>query len=290
MSLSIIIPVCQDGDGLKVTVNTLLVNNPEMVDFEVILCIDGGCEVDVESAQDLISCYSSEKITYQCVMPNKGSYNARNVGAENATGDVFAFLDADVYVQKGWYEALQKEIQKYDYIAGSVEIPWAWAEDAFEQYESITGFPVEKYLREIRFGPTANMVVKRAVFKDVGGFDSRLRSGGDVVFGKQVFNKGYSQFFAPDMKVLHKPRNKKEVKKKIDRVTKGGADRQKYHPELFKKKYEIHSVSFVKSLLRIMLFPLRYETRRSGKLSWIDFVITESTVAYYLFLSRVRYL
>jgi len=290
MFLSIIIPVYQDAGGLKSTITTLLDNNSEISDFEIIICIDGGGEADINMSLEIIQLYPKQQITYHCIKINKGSYNARNIGAKDAIGNVFAFLDAGVYVQKGWYVALKKYIEVYDYIAGSVEIPWEWARDIFEKYESITAFPVKEYLSIEHFGPTANMIVRQDVFINVGGFDNRLLSGGDVEFGKKVSKSKYTQYFSSEILVLHAPRNKVEIMNKIDRVTKGLADLRKFHPNVFKKKNENNFVVLIKTLIKIFFFPSKFKSKQSNKLSWVDFVITESTVAYYRFISQTKYL
>lgn len=287
MSVSIIIPVYNDAKGLESTITTLFKNNPEPTGFDVIVIIDGGLEQDINKIEELIKLHPNHKITYHCIKPNKGSYNARNIGAKNSTANILAFLDAGVYVQKGWYTALQEHIQKNDYIAGSIEIPWNWADDLFEKYESITSFPVREYLSKKHFGPTANMVVKRSVFIKVGGFDNRLFSGGDLDFGIKVFSMKYTQFFAENMRVLHEPRNRLQLKEKINRVTKGHSDLQKLYPGRFQKKNPF--ISFLKSMIKIFFFPSKFKTKRSEKFSWPDFIIVESCIAYYQLISRVKY-
>jgi len=289
MNLSIIIPVYNDFMGLKSTVTTLLNNNPELKDFEIIICIDGGHNLDINMATELIQLYPKVKISYICIKPNKGSYNARNIGSEKATGNVFSFLDAGVYVQKGWYSALKTHIQNYDYIAGAIEIPWEWANTLFEKYESITGFPVQEYLSNSHFGPTANVSVRKSAFKKVDGFDGRLQSGGDCHFGKKIHNNELAQFFAQDMLVLHAPRNRTELIKKIDRVNKGLATLQKLHPEFHQIAKQSHLRFLIDNMRNILFSPSKFKAKRSNKLSSMEFLIAQSTVTFQHFLGRRKH-
>jgi len=289
MKLSIIIPVYNDAEGLSSTINTLLENNQELEDFEIIICIDGGLYTDVNMAIDLIKLHSTINISYICITPNKGSYNARNIGVEKAVGNVFSFLDAGVYVQKGWYTALQSYIQQYDYIAGAVEIPWDWANTLFEKYDSITSFPVKEYLSSGHFGPTANVSVKKDTFLSVGGFDSRLQSGGDCHFGKKVFNNKFSQGFCQEMLVFHKPRNRNQIIIKINRVNEGLSELQRLYPEFSIIPNERHYKRFIENMIKIVFSPSKFNAYRSNKLSRFDFLITQSTVTFYHFIARIKY-
>ena len=284
MFLSIIIPVYKDSKGIKTTIKTLVENNPTMIDFEIIVCVDGGLKEDVVMAQKMIAYYSSNNITYCCIIPNQGSYNARNIGAQNAKGEVLAFLDAGVYVQKGWYATLQKYIQKYEYIAGSVKIPLEWAHTLFEKYDSITGFPVQEYVDKFHFGPTANIVVKKSVFENVHGFDSRLRSSGDLEFGDKVFSKKYTQVFTKEMEVLHEPRSKKEIKKKMDRIIQGHIDLHKYYPDRFGQNTQNKFMVLVKNVIKTFIYPSRFKTKKSKQFSWMEFIYVENVIGYYKFI------
>jgi len=285
--LSIIIPVYKDSEGLKETVVSLLGNNKELSDFEIIISIDGGDKGDIDTAIKLINDHPNENITWHSNLLNKGSYYARNIGAKHAVGEVLAFLDAGVYVQCGWYVSLKKGIQCVDYIGGPVRVPEKWAKDIFELYESITAFPVKEYMEHNHFAPTANMVVRKEMFKQVGGFDGRLFSGGDGLFGTNVFEKGGRQLFVENLVVLHAPRNKDALRSKISRVTKGYTDLYKLYPENFNKVRSF--IPFIKSVFNVFLRPSTFKSYRSQKFSYGSFVKVELFIAYCHFVSRLKY-
>lgn len=284
MFLSIVIPVYKDAEGIKNTIKTLLDNNQEMTGFEIIVCIDGGLKEDVAAIEEMIEYYPGKDIRYNCIVPNQGSYNARNIGAKNAKGDVLSFLDAGVFVQKEWYAVLEKYILQYDYIVGSVTIPLEWAHDLFERYESVTAFPVEEYINNFHFGPTANMIVKKSVFENVKGFDGRLRSSGDLEFGDKVYRNNYTQVFSKEMEVLHSPRNRKEIRTKMARINQGHIDLHMYYPDRFGQSTGNPLRVFIKNIIKTFLYPSKFKTKQSEKFSWLEFIYIENVIGYYRFI------
>lgn len=85
------------------------------------------------------------------------------------------------------------------------------------------------------FGVTANIFVKRKVFEEIGGFDQRLKSGGDIEFGDRVYrSKKFRQIYKKDVLVIHPPRGYKNLIKKIKRVTQGNIKLNQLYPIRFK--------------------------------------------------------
>src|SRR5688572_18028130 len=98
--ITVIIPVRADAEGLKITLNSLFRTAPEDQAFDIIVANDG--------ADPLISaiCAKSELVKEIKLTPNRGPGGARNEAIKQATAEIIAFLDADVEVQQGWWEAL----------------------------------------------------------------------------------------------------------------------------------------------------------------------------------------
>ena len=79
-------------------------------------------------------------------------------------------------------------------------------------------FRQRRYVEE-GFGATANLFVERRVFHDVGGFDERLRSGGDYEFGQRCSLAGIPIRYADDVVVSHAARSTlRELLSKSERV------------------------------------------------------------------------
>jgi glycosyltransferase AglI len=272
--LTIIIPVYKDSKGLNDTISTLIVNNPDLEDYEIIICNDGAGQEEIKIFEKLNRKYNTLKIIN--ILPNGGSYNARSEGVKESNGDILAFLDAGVFLEKGWYNEMVSNIEEYDYLAGNVEVPIKWAKNSSEIYNSQKSFPVNKYIENHHFGVTANLVIKKNVIESVGLFDKRLRSGGDMEFGRRVYDAGYKQVFLKNMKVLHEPRNLEEMKRKTLRVQQGVYDLIKYYPESYTHlKYRFSYYIILKSIIRIIFFPWRDPVYRKKLLSYFDYIAIE---------------
>lgn len=83
----------------------------------------------------------------------------------------------------------------------------------------------QDYVEKHHYGATANLFTFRRLFEEVGLFNSRLKSGGDVNWGKRAFAGGYSIVYADDLRVLHPARNSvAQLAKKAIRTTGGTFD------------------------------------------------------------------
>ena len=272
--ISIIIPVYNDPKGLRNTISTLIENNKALKNFEILVCNDGAGNNEITEINKLSQIYNFIKIIN--IVPNQGSYNARNEGIKIAIGDIIAFLDAGVFVQAGWYEEVVKNIENFDYLAGNVTVPLKWAQSSDEIYNAIVSFPVKHYLEQLHFGVTANLVVKKSVINEIGYFDGRLRSGGDMDFGTRVYEGGFKQIYLHNLKVFHQPRNLEETKKKSKRVIKGIIDLIQFYPKKYSNlKSRLSIFVIFKSIISKLFFPWRNKVYKSGLVSYIDFARIE---------------
>ncbi len=218
INASILIPVYDDAAGLKTTLQSLVdAGIQKCNDTEIIVCNDGGGEAisSVARSYGVIE-FKLEK--------NQGSYTARNKGVENAKGDILVFLDADQRVEEGWLEEGIKMLEHSDYAGGRVIVETGSDPSVWEMFDAINSFPVKYYLDKNHFAPTANLFVRRNVFDRVGTFNERLQSGGDMEFGRRVFDAGLKQTYAPKAITFHPARNRTQQAIKIKRVAEGHAD------------------------------------------------------------------
>ena len=276
--ISIIIPVLNDPKGLRDTISTLIENNKAIKNFEILVCNDGSGSKESKEINRLIKKYNYIKIIN--IVPNQGSYNARNEGIKVAKGNIIAFLDSGVFVQKGWYEEVNKNIENYDYLAGNVKVPLKWAKTPGEIYDAITAFPVKNLLQAYHFGVTANLVIKKNIISKVGSFDRRLRSGGDLDFGARIYRYGIKQVYLKNLKVLHKPRDLKEAKIKAKRVLQGTMDLIKFYPNTYsylKKRLLIKYA--IKQVLLKSLLPWVDQVFKKGLITYFDFIKIEIILA-----------
>jgi glycosyltransferase involved in cell wall biosynthesis len=216
--ISVIIPVYSDARGLRDTLDSLQTQTLDKSQYELIVANDGGNEAITKLCRD----YQIKVIE---IKPNMGSYYARNRAIEISTGEYLAFTDADVKVPAHWLETGIKALQEYDYAASDISIDLSKVKTLTHFYDSNYTFQVGRFLELAHFGPTANLFVKRRVFESIGGFDERLKSGGDLEFGNRVYTvTGFKQGYLKNNGITHPPRGYKEYIKKLHRVSKGQQD------------------------------------------------------------------
>lgn len=249
--ISVIIPVYKDAEGLETTLESLSRQTLESSKFEVVVANDGGTE-------DISRTCAKFGVVFTNIVPNKGSYNARNEAMQLARSDNFAFVDADIEVPEDWLINGLRALETADYVAGPVKIIKKDTMSLAELYEYYTAFSGERYMKTLHFGVTGNLFVKRAVFDKVGTFNNRLRSGGDFEFGNRVYESGaFVQQFSPDISVLHPPRGYVNYIKKVKRVSEGLVSLSRLYPDKYKKI----KPTYLKVLARTILPPDLFKTK-----------------------------
>lgn len=230
--VSVIIPVYNDPDGIRDTLSALTKQTypPERVE---ILPVDNG---STDDTRDVIRQFERKYDTVRLVVEDEiqGSYAARNSGVEQATGDIFAFVDADMYMDESWLETAVEAMDDVSYVGCDVELVIDGDETLAAKFDAQTAFPVEQYIRHQQYAPTCCLLVKRVVVDDIGSFNEQLVSGGDSEFGSRVANAGYSQTFAAEATLYHPVRDSfSSLLKKEIRVGRGLCQRQEYYPDRF---------------------------------------------------------
>lgn len=231
--VSFIIPVYNDPDGLCNTLESLT-NQRDAPRFEI-LVIDNDSTDETPGVIDAFESEHPNVISGYTETDIQSSYAARNTGLEHATGDIIAFLDADETVDENWLKTALKAREEQDvaYLGCAVRLTLE-SETLVGRYNSRTGFPVQAYLQEENYAPTCALLVRRKVFEDVGVFDSRLISGGDIEFGHRVAAAGYEQGYTGDATVSHPARTSLEsIAKKNFRVGRGFCQKQRYYPDRY---------------------------------------------------------
>jgi GT2 family glycosyltransferase len=128
---------------------------------------------------------------------------ARNAGAGAAGSDRFAFTDADCVATPGWLEGLLACAGRAPLLAGPVRTTTQESPNAIERYEALWRFDQESWVQQ-GWAATANMMVERAAFEAVGGFDPEYRHiGEDADFCVRAGRAGHALGFCPDAVVTH---------------------------------------------------------------------------------------
>lgn len=167
--------------------------------------LDGGFEVivvDDDSEDDTVAVARRAAGPVTVISEGRlGAADARNRGVAAATAPVIAFTDADCFPTPGWLAAGLDALAEADLVQGRVAPDPEAPLGPFDRTIWVDG--------ERGFYETANLLVRRATFEQVGGFEDWIDTGGekllaeDVWFGWRVVRSGARTRFAPDALVHH---------------------------------------------------------------------------------------
>lgn len=247
--VSIIIPVFNDGERLGKCLTALDQQTYGRSQFEVIV-VDNGSD-DLDAVKTVIEGHANVTLSYE---PIPGSYAARNQGLTLAKGEIIAFTDADCVPTPDWLKHGVACLQKNPdcgQVVGQVKLFFADPQHPtlVEIYESLTAFPQKRLLQDAHGGATANVFTWRRVIDHVGPFDVRLKSNGDLEWGKRVYEAGYGQIYAPEVQVGHPARRSfDELHKRTVRLAGGAFDRLIKPEDSFLKRQKVFARMLVGDL------------------------------------------
>ncbi|MBU0929979.1 MAG: glycosyltransferase [Nanoarchaeota archaeon] len=138
----------------------------------------------------------------------------RNIGVQNAKGELIAFIDDDAYPEKDWLESSLKHFKNKNItaVAGPGVLP---KKHSF--FEKISGLVYElssketyyryrkgKKIMEIEDYPTCNLIVRKKDFNKVGGFSIQYWGGEDTQLCHALTQKLKKKIiYDPDVLVYH---------------------------------------------------------------------------------------
>lgn len=141
-----------------------------------------------------------------------GSANARNMGAELATGDVLVFCDAHVTVEPYWLDGLVESLQisGVDAVAPAIatqeqQIPAVGYGMTWDHELKIKWLPKTAAITEIPIAPGGCVAVKKKAFEAVNGFERGFRVYGheDAEFSLKLWLFGFGVYVNPQVTVRH---------------------------------------------------------------------------------------
>lgn len=236
---SVVVPVYNDPGGLGTTIESLV--DQTATDYEVIIADNGSTDGTTEVARTLAR---HERVRHVREDAVQSSYAARNAGIKAAKGEILGFVDADMWVKSDYIESITDRMgDDREYMGCRVEVV---ANDGLvARYRAATGFDVETYVREKRFAPTCCLVVRRRVFDAVGRFDARLRSNGDLEFGRRVHNAGFDLVYESKITLYHPARSTlRELVSQSARIGRGRGELREHHGDQFDVRDPLDPRSF----------------------------------------------
>jgi cellulose synthase/poly-beta-1,6-N-acetylglucosamine synthase-like glycosyltransferase len=222
---SVVVPtVCNDPRGLARTVESLL--SLDYPDFEVIV-VDNR----PDAGRDRLPEFQDSRLR-TTEEPKRGISAARNRGLACATGDIVAFTDDDVVVDRGWLRAIGSRFaldRAVDAIGGLVlptelqTAPQLWFEEFYGGFTRSFHADLLNLHRErphdplfpyapAMFGAGCNMAFRRTTLESMGGFVPALgtgtpaRGGEDLAMFIELVTAGGTIAIEPGALVRHRHR------------------------------------------------------------------------------------
>lgn len=219
MKYSLIVPVWNRPEEVRELLESLSAQSYR--DFEILIVEDGSSI----PCRDVVARFAgidrdhgtgpgagTMDITY-LEKSNSGPGPSRNYGAARAKGGYLVFLDSDVTVPAGWFEAMDAEL------ASCPADAWGGPDRAGEGFTdiqkaisySMTSFFTTGGIRGGRrkmdkFYPRSfNMGIRKEVFEALGGY-SQMRFGEDIDLSIRIFKAGFECRLFPEAWVFHKRR------------------------------------------------------------------------------------
>lgn len=214
----------------------------------------------------------------------QSSYAARNTGIRAATGEIFAFTDADCRPQPNWLEDL---VQPFiDSAIGLVvgELAALPGESVLERHAERKGMMSQRYSLEHPFGAygqTANLAVRRQALEQVGLFRPYLTTGGDADICWRVQQEGgWGYAFAETAIVQHRHRSSfRELMSQWRRYGRSNRYLHDLHNVNLRKPLGKKRVLFLLTRWLIKEVPLGVLKVLRGQGVWVDLVGTPIDLA-----------
>ncbi len=211
---SIIVTVLNREKDIDELIRSLI--NQTYTHKEIII-IDNG---STDNSISIISKYL-DNIIFIDAKDKKGSpYSARNLGIKKSTGELIAFVDG--IPNKNWLKNIIDFLIKNDVDIVSGKVYFYNSEKSiYTLYDSIFSIDTKYIVNRFKAAPTANLILNKKIFNEIGLFQEDLRSGGDILLTTLATNRGYNIMYCDSAISYYHSRNKEELIKKQVRIAKG---------------------------------------------------------------------
>lgn len=180
---SIIIPTFNRPEALRNCVRALLQQTYASDEFEILVVDDGSAHpIDAAELADQSGRTASNPQVRVIRQVNSGPAAARNLGAQEARGELLAFIDDDCLAEEGWLAELIETHQRHpDALVGGESIN-ALHDNVFAVTNQIILDFVYEYFNlnpsDAVFLASNNWLCRREMYLQLGGFSTKFRMAG----------------------------------------------------------------------------------------------------------------
>lgn len=124
----------------------------------------------------------------------------RNFGARETKGQVLGFIDSDCQIEPDWIRNALAHLASPEIgiVGCNYDIPnnAHWIEKSWNTNRN-------RKAQEVSFVPAGNMIIRRALFEEIGGFDETLETGEDTDLCARIKENGYKVISDPEIRNIH---------------------------------------------------------------------------------------
>ena len=210
--VSFLVPLFNHVQQTQEMLASLLASLPEDLQFELIFSDDAS----TDGTRQWLSTLSDPRIQVTLNAHNLGYAKTNNVAAEFATGNYLALLNNDLVFAPGWLEPMLKALVSPELHAGIVgNLQFRVVDGGLDhagvvltprgQFDHLREEPPQGVqAREVYVTTGACMLMRRADFEAVGGFDDVFVNGcEDIDLCLKIRAGGKKIYVAPESKILH---------------------------------------------------------------------------------------
>jgi mycofactocin system glycosyltransferase len=207
-SVSVIIPVRNRPVDIRACLSSLAQIDYPSEKLEIIVVDDASSD----STREVIGQFPGVRLIPQT--EHRQVSFCRNMGAQQARGELLAFIDSDCTANPLWLKALVPAFRnpKIGAVGGLVDA--ACQDKGIDRYEMVKSslkmgswFKQSDLKERFFYVPSCNFLVRRKLYEKLGGFRESLHLGEDVDFCWRLQDLGLQLEYRPVGQVFHRHRN-----------------------------------------------------------------------------------
>ena len=206
--VSVIIPVRNRPDDIAACLQALKQLAYPDDKLEIIVVDDAS----TDQTPDVVSRFAVRLIPLK---QHKQASHCRNLAARHSRGDILAFIDSDCLAGSAWLRELVPAFKDAQLGALGGVVDSYFNANGLDRYEKVkSSLSVSSWFKRSQkndpffYLPACNLLVRRRLFLELGGFKEELVVGEDVDLCWRIRKRGYQIEYRPEGRVYHKHRNK----------------------------------------------------------------------------------
>lgn len=201
ISISVVVPFYNSEQYIAECIEGLLSQEYPVEHYEIVM-VDNN---STDASADIVGRHPRIKLVSE---KKQGAYSARNRGLKEAKGEIIAFTDPDCVPAVDWLKQMTTGMEQPD--VGILIGRHQLARNSFflsllEDYENEkNSYVFKSRIKDIYYGHTNNMAVRKKLFDEIGPFLERAR-GADTIFVRLCVERYSCELvrYCPDVRVRH---------------------------------------------------------------------------------------